>query len=244
MLGFFVPEKVEDPESGDGSVLFSKVQEAIDWWSSEVRGFALRAIASEHSGGYNIAQVSDVWDRIYKDWVYVSDPSLGGFRFTPASQTIRFGLRGDCDDFAVLTAASIVAIGGRARVVVREKNGELVHHAFAEVYLGRSEEEAEHFFQYLFKRYLMKAIHYSKDPEGIWLNLDWQANHPGGLYWGDRTLNIFYPSGDRGKFEAPPTLHRKEYSSHLIKGAREFFALVLILSLIFPFLFAGPGPYW
>jgi hypothetical protein len=221
--------------------LYTKVQEAIDWWDPEVRGFALSAISPKHGGKYNIAQVCDIWEKIYRDWVYVSDPALGReFEYIAASKTIQNGLRGDCDDFAVLVAATIVAIGGRARVTVMEKSGEGANHAFPELYLGNSEEEAKTVFEYLFTRYRIGEINYSKDPEGIWLNLDWTANYPGGPYWGDKVICIFYPRGDRGKFEVQPTLH--QWKAPFTIDSR--LLLLIVLFALWMFLGGGSGSFW
>ena len=72
------------------------------------------------------------------NWKYVNDPK--GFEyFSPASETIKLKLSGDCDDFAIVMAATLQAIGANTRVVMAygEKSG----HAYAEVNMGEGFNE-------------------------------------------------------------------------------------------------------
>lgn len=183
-----------------------QIKDAIDYWNSTTRDYATGCIKADHGGDYNIAQVADVWENTYSSWVYVSDPSdpqEGGFAYTPASETIEMDLRGDCDDFAVLMAASIEAIGGIARVVEAARFD--TAHAFAEVLLGPDEESCSELFQYIKDRYnIIGDIWYYEDSQGIWLNLDWQDNHPGGEYFdGERVITV-YPRN-----EPPSSIEKK-----------------------------------
>ncbi len=64
-----------------------------------------------------------MWEKIYKRWTYVNDPPNGfNYYSPPASRTINLGLKGDCDDFAILTASSIQAIGGGASRIIIASN--------------------------------------------------------------------------------------------------------------------------
>jgi transglutaminase-like putative cysteine protease len=86
-----------------------------------------------------IAQVCDLWEAIYANWSNVRDPPDFNY-YLPASDSIMNGLKGNCVDYAILNAAVIASIGGKARVVIAydsQGNG----HAYPEVYLGDSIEE-------------------------------------------------------------------------------------------------------
>lgn len=172
-----------------------RIKKSINYWHKTTRKFAVNCIQEGHGGQYSITQIADVWDKIYNSWVYVNDPhdpKEGGFAFTPANVTIDMGLRGDCDDFSTLMAASIEAIGGTARVVgVRQDDNGA--HAFAEVLIANDIDSCSGSFNYLRNRYNVGKIHYNKDPKGIWLNLDWQDNHLGGKYYEGERVDIYYP---------------------------------------------------
>jgi len=153
-------------------------QRAVDYWNTITRNFFLSLIPPTDSGDYTIAQVCDIFDYCYSHWTYVSDPT-GMNYVASASETIQNGLRGDCDDFAVLMAAGITVIGGTSEIIT-VFNG-TVGHAFAGVYLGSTEETASSYGKYLTDRYQVSQseLNYFTD-NGYWLNLDYTAGHPGG----------------------------------------------------------------
>ena len=66
------------------------------------------------------------------------------------------GLRGDCDDYAVLLAALIKDIGGSPRIVVTH------NHAYAEVYLCKEEDTKtlQGFVDYIGERYVSYSSAY------------------------------------------------------------------------------------
>ena len=190
--------------------LEDRIRQAVDYYNPVVRSFAVNAIARENAGPYNIGQICDIWEAIYNRWVYVNDP-IGFFDFTPASHTIAYyNFRGDCDDFAVLVAACIKAIGGTVRIRVEYDRSRRASHAYALVFLGRTHKDARGILDYIFERYRTteapdpehidvyvlrygwrygwypETIWYLKDSQGIWLNLDWQAPYPGGSFWAER----------------------------------------------------------
>lgn len=102
-----------------------------------VRDFAVK-LASSHPGSYyrygganpspgrdGIYQIIAVHRYVSTQWKYVNDPlSTVHDYYSPADRTIAAGLAGDCDDFAVLLAASIEAIGGRVRILGGTCSGE------------------------------------------------------------------------------------------------------------------------
>ncbi len=194
-----VPSKVAESSAvSKWDAQASKVVEAMDYKNPTTRDYALSLIDREHGGNYNIAQICDMWEKIYKRWTYVNDPN--GFNYySPASRTIKLGLKGDCDDFAILTASSIQAIGGASRIILAHKT-DGTGHAYAEVYIANSKNGLQNAADYICKRYHCKSIAYkTRNVDGqkrYYLNLDWQAKHPGGPYYqNDGETVAIYPNG-------------------------------------------------
>jgi transglutaminase-like putative cysteine protease len=180
-----IPRPTRTPISSPWDIQASKVVEAMDYTNSTTRDYALSLISREHSGKYNIAQICDMWDKIYKQWTYVNDPK-GSNYYSPASRTIKLGVKGDCDDFAILVASTMMAIGGSSRIILASNTGGSGH-AYAEVYLGPSKSNVDSAAKYICQRYKCRSVAYRISNEGgqtrYWLNLDWQAKHPGGPYY-------------------------------------------------------------
>ena len=190
-------EIIIDPQD----IFTVKVKNAIDYWDTKTRSFAISCIHPANSGNYNVGQICDIWDVCAPvgyggNWVYVNDPPGRVFESTPASDTISAGLRGDCDDFAVLLAASIEAIGGDTRFVTAYT--ETTGHAYTEVYAGQwGSGPLQQITNYICARYGIDTVWYWVEDNGdAWLNLDWWEPHPGGrLYEGVRT-HVIYPWDD------------------------------------------------
>jgi hypothetical protein len=177
------------------------VSKAIDYLNPTVKNFANQKIQHSSGGTYNIAQICDIWQSLFNQWTYVSDPPNFDY-WTSASDSITNGLKGNCADYAVLNAAVIESIGGSARVITTCAPGGSPCHAYAEVGLANSQSGLQTASNYICSRYHCNAIntHSSTDAQGnteYWLNLDWQANYPGGPFFqDDGTLQIFYPNGN------------------------------------------------
>ena len=131
-----------------------------------------------------------------KGWSYVRDPR-GRDYYQSASETLKIGKdagcvgAGDCDDFAILMAALIEAIGGTTRIVLAY--GPSGSHAYTEVYLGQLDDQSNRMkdvINWLKQEYNTDKISLHKDTKkkDIWLNLDWgpenkssiELYHPGG----------------------------------------------------------------
>src|SRR5208283_4856458 len=181
-----------------------KISQAIDYLNPTVHNFALQQVQRSSSGAYTLSQICDVWQSIYNQWVYVSDPPNFDY-WTSASDSITNGLKGNCADYAILNAAVIESISGTSRVVTTCAPGGSPCHAYAEVLLWQSSTDTQSKLQddanYISSRYGNKNINYhiTTLPNGntqYWLNLDWQANYPGGPYFkDDGTMQITYPNG-------------------------------------------------
>ncbi len=179
------------------------IAQAIDWQNPTVKNFATAQVQKSSSGfssggDINIAQVCDVWQSIYNQWTYVSDPPNFDY-WTSASDSINNGLKGNCADYAILNAAVIESIGGSARVVTACAPGGSPCHAYAEDLIDPTARQS--IADSIGKRYGSSFTnwHIETDSQGntqYWLNLDWQANHPGGPFFkDDGTYHVYYPNG-------------------------------------------------
>jgi len=194
----FIGSAEDDDEWGDeiGSAIYN----AADYQNPTTRDYALSLVRSDHSGEFNIAQICDVWEQVYRKWTYVNDPQ-GTDYLSPASRTISISLKGDCDDFAVLVAALIEAIGGNARVVLASDSSS-DGHAFPEVYVGDDYKDLRAAAYYICERYGCKTIWYQKTEgyfgtDEYWINLDWWNDHPGGDFFPfEYALTVDMESGE------------------------------------------------
>jgi len=165
---------------------------ACNYSNPKVRNYAVQ-LAGTSSGEFNIGQVCNVFDHFYSNWKYVNDPPNQEY-VAKASESIENNFNGDCDDFAVLMCASILAIGGEARLNFAHNSES--GHAFVEINLGQTNINA--IIDYLTRRYRIHgSIWYRVDYQGNnWLNLDWFALHPGGKYFNFDAGTSFYPIQD------------------------------------------------
>jgi tetratricopeptide (TPR) repeat protein len=162
-------------------------------------------LAARYPGDRSIDQICSIFQYIKqgdvstKGWSYVGDPrGIDVYHF--ANETLKVGESagcsgaGDCDDFAIVMSSLIESIGGTTRVVLafnKSKNSE--GHAYAQVFLGNSEDRVEEIVNWLKQRYETDKIFAYVDPEtkDVWLNLDWSADHPGGqLYGADNCVDL------------------------------------------------------
>lgn len=150
---------------------------ACDYDNSTVRNNAV-ALVSLSPGQFNLGQICDIFDFCYQNWSYVNDP-LSSDYFAKASETLKNGLNGDCDDFAILICSMILSIGGEARISFAYNDND--GHAFTEVNIGTTERKAVE--DYLKVRYGYNGLWHKNDGENWWLNLDWQGSYPGANYW-------------------------------------------------------------
>jgi len=187
-----------------------KVKDAITPAHPTVRTFALR-LAREFPGNYNIGQVCAIWYYLKKNWRYVNDPR-GIEYFAPANESIDAKLSGDCDDFAILMASLIEAIGGSSRIILAF--GPQGGHAYCEVCVGQNPQQVQTIINNIAKIHPNYRIldslktflsgkgysfSYHRGPDGYWLNLDWTAEHPGGPFFPATWGIVVYPDGRWGK---------------------------------------------
>ena len=169
----------------------SKIITAVEYNNPKVRNFAVAATAKhfknvKKSGDLRVMiQCFAVFKEIRNNWNYVNDPK-GREYIAAASESLQH-FSGDCDDHAILMAASIKAIGGTPRII--HTGG----HLYPEMLIG-SQKDLE-IATYYIKEVLFEKeshnqqIHYHIDERGqIWLNLDYTATYPGGKFMSEEIL--------------------------------------------------------
>ncbi|GHT40803.1 hypothetical protein FACS189437_06900 [Bacteroidia bacterium] len=151
---------------------------ACDYDNPTVRNNSAALVALS-PGEFNLGQVCDIFDFSYTNWSYVNDPVTRDY-YAKASETLKNGLNGDCDDFAILLCAMILSIGGEARISFAYDDTE--GHAFTEVNIGTTNRHKVE--NYLTARYGNNEMWHREDANGNWwLNLDWQGQCPGAKYF-------------------------------------------------------------
>jgi hypothetical protein len=167
-----------------------------------VRDFAVSLVKNEAGPFYEnkrglpgkagMRQLCALHMHLSSNWKYISDPTSINLDYnSPADRTIAVGLAGDCDDFAVLVASCVEAIGGTSRIVVGEcsRGG----HAWAEVLLGNETEfrKAVEYIKQYYKKTNMPLSYIKDEQNRYWLSLDW---HLGEYTCGERNLKVMYNS--------------------------------------------------
>lgn len=176
-----------------------ELREAIDYKNPKVRNYAA-SIAVKHfddkaylSTNRKWVQFFSIFKEVYGNWRYVFDP-LDEEYYSSGSNTLNQlqfdGLfKGDCDDYSIMIASCIKAVGGEVRLVrtVIEQDNMRIGHMYPEVKFGDSKDLET--VVYLIKNIFFveesfgKSIFYFEDSKGyVWLNFDYNAPYPGGKY--------------------------------------------------------------
>lgn len=169
----------------------------VDFTNPTVRNFAIDCINSnfvsyqktEHQYRREI-QCFAIFKEVNDNWNYVNDPVSRDY-FARASESVKL-MAGDCDDYSILMAASIKAVGGTPRLIITKG------HIYPELYIGNDNDVER--INYLIKKQLFpdeksgEGINYHKDAQGrVWLNMDYTARYPGGKFMADTILSVLYP---------------------------------------------------
>jgi hypothetical protein len=199
ILYFFVSLSISCTYSQDS--LIQKICTASDYSSKNVLIYA-KKLARKNPGKYNIDQICDVYSQLRDNWAYVS--TYYNENIQSASESVET-LSGNCVEFAVLMSCLIHDIGGSSRIVIAgpDPKGGNDGHAYCEVYLCNGcnlqtylKSIQNHYNPLLYPLLGIsdvKTLYYHTDSNGgIWLNLDWQATFPGGVYWGGKIIYIIH----------------------------------------------------
>lgn len=180
-----------------------ELRKAIDYNNPIVVNFA-RNMATANFQEYTelvrerkVIQFFSVFKEVKRRWVYVYDPS-GEDYYSSASETIghlEFDdlFKGDCDDYSIMIAACIRAIGGEVqllRTTTVRADGTSIGHLYPEVKIGDKKDldNIAHVMKtVLFPNEIVdKPIRYYQDSKGyIWINFDYNDDYPGGRYQSD-----------------------------------------------------------
>lgn len=169
----------------------TRVLKAIEFTNPKVRNFALYATTKHFSDfktnekNRKLVQCFAVFKEIKTKFNYVNDPK-GREYIAKASETLEH-FSGDCDDHAILMAASIRTIGGTPRLI--HTGG----HIYPEMLIGNKAELEMAILLIKDKLFVKesagKQIHYHIDERGqIWLNLDYTSRYPGGPFMREEIL--------------------------------------------------------
>lgn len=172
------PERKHHAWYIDGNLNIAMLQEAADYNLPYTKSFA-NQLAAKSPGPFNPGQICEIFDYCYQKWRYVNDPK-GQEYIARASESISSSLTGDCDDFAVLIASCLLAVGGN--VTINTGNNPTGGHAFAEADITEfSDSDVQAAIRKRFNDCVISTYTVRTDRYGRrWLNLDWQANYPGG----------------------------------------------------------------
>lgn len=174
----------------DGNMNLEMLDDACDYLCPYTKQFA-NSLAGKSPGPFNAGQICEIFDYCFNNWKYVNDPN-GHEYVASASESIEGNLAGDCDDFAILMASCMLAIGGDACLNIGA--GTEGCHAFTEVDI--SPVGLDNMKNEIKGRYGSDATIATRiDGNHIWLNLDWFGipQHPGGRYFDCREFRDSYP---------------------------------------------------
>jgi len=134
-----------------------------------------------------------IFKEVNDRWNYVYDPQ-GPDYYSKTSQTLEQMkdddlLKGDCDDYSILMAGLMKAVGAEVRLVRTEIYDEdrTIGHLYPELKIGDEKdlERIAYFIQneLFIKESKGKNIFYYIDGDGaVWLNMDYNDDYPGGPY--------------------------------------------------------------
>lgn len=173
----------------DGNMNIEMLDDACDYLCPYTKQFA-NSLAAKSPGNFNAGQICEIFDYCFTNWKYVNDPN-GHEYVASASESIEGNLSGDCDDFAVLMASCMLAIGGNA--CINTSWGPEGGHAFAEVDIASiGESSMRNAINQHFSQFSNSGLYTRRDGGHLWLNLDWWASYPGGKYF-NYTRREAYP---------------------------------------------------
>jgi len=172
--------------------LQQRIQQKVDYTDSAVRDFAVRHSLLYFDNYYpkyrQICRQFSLLKYIKMNYRYVSDPS--DFDYFASPQESLQLMAGDCDDYSIMMASVLKAIGAKVRIIWAPK------HVYPELYCGNKAtfEKYVNAVYTLFEQEIGdKQIYYRIDKNGdYWLNIDYTDMYPGSMYYSDEVLSIIY----------------------------------------------------
>jgi hypothetical protein len=135
-----------------------------------------------------------IFKEVKTRWNYVYDPK-GPDYLSRASVTLSQLkdddlLKGDCDDYSILMAALLTAVGGQVQLVLTEvemPDGRVAGHIYPELNIGDFKDLEKIGYEIKNELFVIesmdKPIYYYIDKDNtIWLNMDYNDDYPGGKY--------------------------------------------------------------
>lgn len=159
----------------------------------EVRQLAIKlssldpSATKDNTGDLNKAAIIHAY--LSSNWKYVRDPSLAEYIASP-KETISSNFAGDCDDFSVLMASLLEAIGIETRLnMAFSKNG---GHAYVEARFYGRQKVIDRLSQ------ASGLTHYKKGKgDSVWVNFDWTGDIPGGAFFESEFGWVYLTQEDR-----------------------------------------------
>jgi hypothetical protein len=151
-------------------------------------------ITDRYPGGYSIFQVAAAFDLVHQNITYKAEPP-GDDHWQSPAETLSL-MSGDCEDYTLLLAALVTAMGGTARFHVE------TDHAFLSVFVGPDLQGATRSLSRFYNTELRTAAF--SDQNGAWLIADaTDSDFPGALPlggeplaaggWGLTNTTVHYP---------------------------------------------------
>jgi hypothetical protein len=176
-----------------------EISSAINYRNVEVKKKANAwAVAnfSEFKGSFpslKVLQCFSIFKEARGRWNYVYDPIGEDYdastRLTLEQLKDEDKLKGDCDDYSILIAGLMTAVGGEVRLVRTEvEDGDnVIGHLYPELNVGdiKDFEKIAYFLknEMFIKETEDKNFYYYIDSDGfVWLNMDYNDYYPGGKY--------------------------------------------------------------
>lgn len=174
--------------------LKKRISENITPLAPEVRQLATKLSSLDPSASINttgdLNKAAIIHAYLCSNWKYVKDPSLAEYVASP-SETISSNFAGDCDDFSILLASLLEAIGIETRVNIAfsSSNG---GHAFVEARFYGKEQVIDRLSR-------ASGLTHFKIGEGdsVWVNFDWTGDIPGGEFFKSDYGWIYYTQKDK-----------------------------------------------
>ncbi len=169
-----------------------QIRDAIDYQNPDVRNYAINisqanftelALYREYG---NVIRYFSIFSEVVK-WTYIPDPA-GEEYYAKASESMHH-LSGDCDDYSILMAACIKAVGGEVRLIHTKS------HLYPEVKICHMRDFDKIINLIKRKLFLKESLggsiyyHLGRD-DNVWLNFDYTTRYPGGPFMDEAILGM------------------------------------------------------